>query len=450
MTDTPSPNCRLVQPRPVFTGKQGLDYAVGISSESVGASAIHMQLITIPPGARARAHKHVAHETALYALSGVSGVWYGDALEHHALVRPGSFFYIPADMPHLPYNPSHTEQVVVVASRTDPNEQESVELLPALDARRPPGSEAGWHSFAGTTVKPLVEPATDGAAFFLVESRKPPGSMTPVHRHAHESETVYVLDGELSVQTERGLRRLGVGDVATLPVGGTHRLANLSEAEVCYLLLCKTGGFDRMVRALSVPGELGPFGPAERQALAQAAPEHGITLLPESALDTPETATRLDIPPAPERLDLIGIGLEVLSGPVETDGPVLVRALFPPGTTVPLHSHPEPESFYVLQGILSVYRGGDASGWIEAGQGDLVVVDGHVRHAVRTVGPDPAIVLTITEPGLLEFFRAAARAPGSPPGPPGRQEIAALMAVGARFGGWFGGPDENAAIGVLP
>jgi len=45
----------------------------------------------------------------------------------------GDFVYIPADVPHLPGNPSATEQAVAVVARTDPNEQESVVLLPHLD-----------------------------------------------------------------------------------------------------------------------------------------------------------------------------------------------------------------------------------------------------------------------------------------------------------------------------
>jgi uncharacterized RmlC-like cupin family protein len=36
-------------------------------------------------------------------------------------------------VPHLSYNPNKTEEVVAVISRTDPNEQESVVLLPELD-----------------------------------------------------------------------------------------------------------------------------------------------------------------------------------------------------------------------------------------------------------------------------------------------------------------------------
>jgi uncharacterized RmlC-like cupin family protein len=126
-------SCRLVQAGTPFIGKQNLVYAVGISAESVGAQGIHMQLVTIPPGARAKAHKHATHETAIYALQGASGVWHGARLEQHTIVEPGDFFYIPADVPHLPYNPSATETVVAVIARTDPREQESVVLLPDLD-----------------------------------------------------------------------------------------------------------------------------------------------------------------------------------------------------------------------------------------------------------------------------------------------------------------------------
>jgi uncharacterized RmlC-like cupin family protein len=40
----------------------------------------------IPPRARSKVHKHADHETAIYVLSGKSGMWYGDRLEHHLVV----------------------------------------------------------------------------------------------------------------------------------------------------------------------------------------------------------------------------------------------------------------------------------------------------------------------------------------------------------------------------
>ena len=64
-------------------------------------------------------------------------MWYGEQLEEHLFAKSGDFVYIPADMPHLPYNLSDTEDCVAVIARTDPNEQESVILLPELDRIRP-------------------------------------------------------------------------------------------------------------------------------------------------------------------------------------------------------------------------------------------------------------------------------------------------------------------------
>src|SRR6516164_5515800 len=72
-----------------FVGKQGFNYAPAVSAESVGSSAIHMQLLTVPPGASANAHKHEAHETAIYVLSGEVGMWYGEKLEQHMVSRAG-------------------------------------------------------------------------------------------------------------------------------------------------------------------------------------------------------------------------------------------------------------------------------------------------------------------------------------------------------------------------
>lgn len=132
--DADPKTCRLVRAGASFTGKQGLDYAVGISAASVGSKGLHLQIVTIPPLAKAKAHLHEAHESAIYGLSGESGCWFGETLDQHATVRAGDFFYIPAGVPHLPYNPSDTVPCVAVIARTDPNEQESVVLLPELDA----------------------------------------------------------------------------------------------------------------------------------------------------------------------------------------------------------------------------------------------------------------------------------------------------------------------------
>ena len=136
MSSDDLPVCRVVRPGGTYDGKQGFSYFEGIARETVGSSGICMHLLTIPPGARAKAHMHETHETAIYMLSGEAHTWYGANLEHHVLVKAGEMFYIPAGVPHLPANLSNQPASAVIA-RTDPNEQESVVLLPHLEALVP-------------------------------------------------------------------------------------------------------------------------------------------------------------------------------------------------------------------------------------------------------------------------------------------------------------------------
>jgi uncharacterized RmlC-like cupin family protein len=127
------PTCRVVRSTETYQGKQQTSYAAAISAESVGARELCMHTLSIPPGARAKAHLHENHETSIYVLSGEAGMWYGDQLQEHLTVKAGDLLYIPAGMPHLPYNPNDTEPAVGIVARIDPNEQESVLLLPELD-----------------------------------------------------------------------------------------------------------------------------------------------------------------------------------------------------------------------------------------------------------------------------------------------------------------------------
>lgn len=124
--------CRIVHGGEAFHGKQGLDYFAGISSESTGSEGICMHMLVMPPGARAKAHLHQNHETAIYMLEGVVEFLHGPNLEHCDRVQQGDYIYIPAGVPHLPYNPTEARAVAVLA-RTDPKEQESVVLRPDLD-----------------------------------------------------------------------------------------------------------------------------------------------------------------------------------------------------------------------------------------------------------------------------------------------------------------------------
>jgi uncharacterized RmlC-like cupin family protein len=128
-----SPTCKVLRDLDTFQAKTGLPYRFGLTQESVGATGLSMHVISIPPGARALAHKHEGHESMLFVISGSAETYFGENLSQHVSLQAGDLQYIPAGCPHLSVNKSKTEPCVGVVARTDPNEQESVIMLPELD-----------------------------------------------------------------------------------------------------------------------------------------------------------------------------------------------------------------------------------------------------------------------------------------------------------------------------
>jgi uncharacterized RmlC-like cupin family protein len=101
-----------------------------------------MHVVTVPPGGSARPHLHRDHESTIYLLEGeAETVWWDtEGRPHSVPQQPGEFLYIPANVPHQVCNLSQDRPVRAVIARTDPNEQESVELWepPAPAAERGP------------------------------------------------------------------------------------------------------------------------------------------------------------------------------------------------------------------------------------------------------------------------------------------------------------------------
>lgn len=112
-------------PQEVLT-RQQLPYFLGISGQTVGAKGLSMNLVVIPPGARAEPHYHKDFETGIYVLQGRVETRYGERLEKSIVNEAGDFIFIPPNLPHQPFNLSDSETAVGIVVRNDPNEQENV------------------------------------------------------------------------------------------------------------------------------------------------------------------------------------------------------------------------------------------------------------------------------------------------------------------------------------
>lgn len=147
-----------------------------------------------------------------------------------------------------------------------------------------------------------------------------------------------------------------------------------------------------------------------------------------------------------------GVLLQFLASPEEVgDAICLIRGTMPPGVVVPLHRHEEPELLYVLEGTLEVYRSNEESaGWTAAPVGDVVVIPGNVKHALRNGSSLPVTLTLVTKSELYAFFRELAKPvdPNLRLTPPTVEETQELFAVAAKYGYWLASAEENAAIGL--
>ncbi|WP_280151557.1 cupin domain-containing protein [Piscinibacter sp. XHJ-5] len=126
----------VVHESDAYRSMQGSRYAPGVSAESTGASSLFLGKVTLPAGERTKAHVH-AHESAHYMLSGEEiELWTGPRLEHRAVARPGDYLFIPAGLPHVAVNRGRTP-AVFLGARNEATAQESVQLMPELDALVP-------------------------------------------------------------------------------------------------------------------------------------------------------------------------------------------------------------------------------------------------------------------------------------------------------------------------
>jgi quercetin dioxygenase-like cupin family protein len=88
------------------------------------------------------------------------------------------------------------------------------------------------------------------------------------------------------------------------------------------------------------------------------------------------------------------------------DDYALIRSEFPSQVVVPIHSHRDRETFYILAGEL---EGLWEDRWIKLGAGDVLDIPGGIKHAWRNVSGAPAPLLFMTTMRLGPFLRDIGR-----------------------------------------
>ena len=96
----------------------------------------------------------------------------------------------------------------------------------------------------------LTSADTNGAAA-VFHLTVPPMSGPPLHRHSREDEWFYVLDGEITAETDGQRNVLHAGGCAFGQRGTVHAFQNFGTATAHMLVMVTPGGFDRFFEELS-------------------------------------------------------------------------------------------------------------------------------------------------------------------------------------------------------
>ena len=247
-----------------------------------------------------------------------------------------------------------------------------------------PGPLAGAQGYAGWSVVDARAPAVH-TGFGLV--RFTPGGSLPPHLHSYE-ESLYVLEGQLVVQTPGEAARLGPGDYGLVPVGVPHSLRN-------------DAGVDAVIARMSAPAprpehDFDTFllpGLAETEPGAPDVRDPRVRRFghidPENMDPALQTQDRLAVSASMRTALLVYSGISVKMM-VDSDLGATLSTMFmvqyePDGLAGP-HDHPFEETYLIVEGAVEATFDGKS---YRLEVGDVAWAGVGCVHGFRNVGDGP-------------------------------------------------------------
>jgi quercetin dioxygenase-like cupin family protein/ketosteroid isomerase-like protein len=128
---------------------------------------------------------------------------------------------------------------------------QDTQLLPPMTTRDGEG-EALWWFNCLAEIKVTAEDT--GGLMSIIEITEPPNAEAPLHVHQREDEGFWILDGSATFEVGDATIEAHAGDYAFGPRGIPHRYTVGPDG--CRMLFIMTpGGFENLVREMSVPAE---------------------------------------------------------------------------------------------------------------------------------------------------------------------------------------------------
>lgn len=104
----------------------------------------------------------------------------------------------------------------------------------------------------GSLFERLANPQETGGLDVALVTQ-PPGIATPLHRHTHEAEAFFLLDGTMTYRAGETVYRLVAGDFIYLPAGIPHAFRVTGSAPVRFVGFTDPGGLFDLYDEVGIP-----------------------------------------------------------------------------------------------------------------------------------------------------------------------------------------------------
>ena len=105
----------------------------------------------------------------------------------------------------------------------------------------------------GSLFEHLAGPQATGGSLGVALVTQPPGIATPLHRHQHEAEAFYLLEGQMTYVAGEETYELAAGWFMYLPKGVLHAFRIRGEQPARFLALTVPGGLLHLYDEVGVP-----------------------------------------------------------------------------------------------------------------------------------------------------------------------------------------------------